>query len=395
MSSVTLDQYEPLIGKSAIARIRQKAEPLRGKKLLDINSALTGGGVAELLVTQTALLQDLGIKAERQVITGSPEFFAASKHIHNALQSDPAPLADAEWRTYQATVAQEASGVPAGFDLVTVHDPQPLPLIGHLTKTQPWVWRCHVDLSDPNRQVWDALALFVERYDAMVVSLEAYRQAISVPQSVIMPAIDPFSPKNAMMTEPEIDAQLEQYDIPTDKPLVVQVSRFDKWKDPAGVVEAFRGIQDQTDAVLVLLGNFVIDDPDSEQAFQKLRSADQVIVLAAGDDLELVSALQWRAAVVVQKSIREAFGLTVSEAMWRAKPVVGGNTDGIRAQISNGQNGFIVDSPHDAGKRILELLRDGTLRERLGRAAKQTVTEKFLFPRLIEQQLDLYAELLK
>ncbi len=392
-----LSDYKDIVGSDAIARITKKAEPLRGKKIIEINSALSGGGVAELLVTQVELLRSLGIESDRHVIAGSEAFFNVTKKIHNALQSEDIQLTESEKQLYESTVQTAATAVPHDSDLVMVHDPQPLPLIETVVKQQPWAWRCHVDLSSPNKQVWDYLSRWVERYDSTVVSLPKYRQNLTVPQVVSAPAIDPLSTKNLPLEDSEIIARLERYGIPTNVPLIVQVSRFDKWKDPAGVIEAFDLIRDKTNAVLVLLGNFVVDDPESQELFRAIQRDDdqRVLILPHGDDLELVSALQWRADIVVQKSLREGFGLTVTEAMWRGKPVLGGDTDGIRAQIQHSDTGFIVSSVAECADYLEKLLGDQALCREIGTAAKESVRKSYLFPRMIEDIVDLYVGLLK
>ena len=308
----TLRDYEQIIGSDAIARIIDKAQPLLGKRIIEINSALSGGGVAELLVTQVDLLQDLGIHSERHVIAGSEAFFGVTKRIHNALQSDHSVLSAEDKELYESTVKAAAAHLPHDADLIMVHDPQPLPLIEAVAKQQPWAWRCHVDLSHPDTAVWKYLAPWVNQYDRMMVSLPQYRQDVAIPQVICAPAIDPLSPKNVVLDDVTIKQRLERYGIPLDRPILAQISRFDKWKDPAGVIEAFDLIRESTDAVLVLLGNFVVDDPESQELFRAIQRDDdpRVLVLPHGDDLELVSALQWRADIVIQKSIREGFGLT-------------------------------------------------------------------------------------
>jgi trehalose synthase len=256
------------------------------------------------------------------------------------------------------------------------------------------VWRCHVDLSHPNKQLWEYLAGFVERYDSVVLSLPEYAQKISTPQHFIMPAINPFSTTNKVLSDGEIDDRLRHYDIPTDLPLVVQVSRFDKWKDPQGVIEAFRLARRQVDATLVLVGNVATDDPEGQSVFTEIcADADERIRILSVEDSALVNALQRRATVVLQKSLREGFGLTVTEAMWKGAAVIGGRTGGIRHQIEDGFNGFLVDTVEQAAERIVQLLRDPELRRRLGAQAHESVRERFLMTRLLEDWLDLIASL--
>jgi trehalose synthase len=285
---------------------------------------------------------------------------------------------------------ETAARMHLDHDVVIVHDPQPLPLIHHYPKRAPWIWRCHLDMTHPNPALWDYLLPFIERYDAVVMSLPEYAQKLTTPQRFIMPAINPFSSVNAEMSEAEIDERLAHYDIPTDLPLVVQVSRFDKWKDPEGVIAAFKLARKEVDATLVLVGNVATDDPEGQQVFEALCScAEERILVLSAQDSALVNALQRRAAVVLQKSLREGFGLTVSEAMWKGTPVIGGNVGGIRYQIADGETGCLVDSIEDAASRIVALVQDEELRRRLGMAARETVREKFLLTRLFEEWLDL------
>ena len=271
-----------------------------------------------------------------------------------------------------------------------VHDPQPLPLIRHYRKKAPWVWRCHVDLTQPDPQLWAYLSGFVERYDAMVVSLPEYAQKVTPPQRFIMPAINPFSTTNKELSEQEIDERLEHHGIPTDLPLVVQVSRFDRWKDPQGVIDAFRIARRQVDATLVLVGNVATDDPEGQDIFHSLcQCSEERVRILSVQDSALVNALQRRAAVVLQKSLREGFGLTVTEAMWKGAAVIGGNVGGIRHQIEDGVNGLLVDSVEEAAERIVQLLRDPELRRTLGAKARESVRERFLITRLMEDWMDL------
>lgn len=249
---------------------------------------------------------------------------------------------------------------------------------------------CHIDLSSPDQELWDYMAPVVERYDAMIVSSESYKRSVQVPQLIFMPAIDPFSIKNKELSQAEIDERLEHYQIPTDLPLVVQISRFDTWKDPVGVIEAFKKARREVDATLVLLGNIASDDPEGPQIYESLlEQAEDRIILISQDDSALVNALQRSAAVVLQKSIREGFGLTVTEAMWKGTPVIGGNVGGIPLQIQDGYDGFLVSSVDEAAERIVTLLKYANLREQMGRRARENVGKKFLLSRLLEQYIDL------
>ncbi|GAB6281149.1 MAG: hypothetical protein STSR0007_13280 [Thermovirga sp.] len=261
----------------------------------------------------------------------------------------------------------------------------------HYHKKGPWIWVCHVDLSNPNRKLWSYIRNYANRYDAAVFSIPEYRQDMKTPQVFIMPAIDPFSIKNREFSEEEIDERLRHYNIPDDKPLVVQVSRFDRWKDPAGVIKAFKIARKEVDCNLVLLGNIASDDPEGIEIFNELKQQEEEgIMMLTVEDTALVNALQRRADVVLQKSIREGFGLTVTEAMWKGKPVIGGNVGGIKHQITDGENGFLVDTVEEAAERIVMLLKDPDLGRRIGEKARKTVQEKFLMSRYLEDYLDLF-----
>ncbi len=388
----TVEDYEPLIGGEAVARILGKADQLHDLHVVNVSSTYYGGGVAEILSSLTLLMNGAGIKAGWRVIQGRPDFFSITKKMHNALQGAEINLSELKKSIYEEVVFENATRMHLDHDLVIVHDPQPLPLIEFFRKKSPWVWRCHIDLSEPNRELWAYLAPFIERYDAVVLSLPEYAQKLTPPQRFIMPAIDPFSTTNRELSEAEIDDRLEHYGIPTDLPLIVQVSRFDKWKDPQGVIEAFNIARKEIDATLVLVGNVATDDPEGQAVFESLcRCAGERIRILSVQDSALVNALQRRAAVVLQKSLREGFGLTVTEAMWKGTPVIGGRVGGIRHQIEDGVNGLLVETIEQAAQRIVQLLKDRGLRERLGKKAKETVRKRFLMTRLMEEWLDLIA----
>jgi trehalose synthase len=393
LKSPSLDDYRALIGEKAVDRIRGKAARLAGHHVAHINSTFYGGGVATLLSSLTLLMNDAGLKTGWRVIQGAPDFFGVTKKMHNALQGGSMRLTRLKKDVYESIVAQNAlRNHLDDHDLVVVHDPQPLPMIRHYRRRGPWIWRCHIDLTKPHPGLWRYLKGFVEDYDAAILSMRGYRRPdLKTPQRFFMPAIDPFSIVNEDMTEAEADERLAHYNIPTDLPLVVQVSRFDHWKDPKGVIEAFKLARREKDCTLVLLGNVATDDPEGPAIYESLleEKEDRIIILSV-EDTALVNALQRRAAVVLQKSLREGFGLTVAEAMWKGTPVIGGNAGGIRAQIDDGENGFLVDSVPQAADRIVRLLSSARLRRRMGEAARRTVREKFLMTRLLEQYLGLF-----
>jgi len=389
----SVEDYEPFIGPEIVDRILQKAKAFQAFRIVNFNSTFYGGGVAELLSGMTLLMNSVGIKAEWRVIQGRPDFFNITKKMHNALQGADINLSEIKTSIFEEVNFENAVRNRIDHDMVFVHDPQPVALIDHFSKKCPWLWRCHVELANPHGPTWEYLAGFIKKYDAVILSRREYQQNLPMPQLIFMPAIDPFSIKNRELTEAEMNDRLEQYRIPLDLPLVVQVSRFDRWKDPQGVVEAFKLAQKEVDATLVLLGNFATDDPEGAQVYEHLASVreERILVLPNGDDTALVNTLQRRAAVVLQKSLREGFGLTVAEAMWKGTPVIGGNVGGIRSQIEDGVNGFLVSSVEDAAHRIVQLVKDGKLREQMGRKARQTVAGRFLLTRYLEQYVDLFG----
>jgi trehalose synthase len=393
----SLDDYAALVGADTVARIRAKADSLRGASLVQVSSTAYGGGVATLLSSITLLLENLGIRNDWRVIQGTPEFFTVTKRIHNGLQGGALTLSAEEQQLYEQTNAWNALRTHIDtYDIVMVHDPQPLPLITYYQKRVPWLWRCHIDLTHPHQALWQYIAPFVEQYDTMIVSLEKYLQPVSIPQVCITPTLDPFTYKNQPLTEEEIDDCLERAGIPTDLPLVVQVSRFDRWKDPQGVIDAFTQSCNDIAATLVLVGSIATDDPEGEKVFTELLTQQNERILIRLDASDrLINALQRKAAVVLQKSLREGFGLTVIEAMWKGTPVIGGNVGGIRSQIVDGVNGFLVSSVDETANRICQVIQDKALRDRLGHQAHETVRECFLLAYTLEQYLDLSLSLLK
>ena len=391
---VTLADYERYVGAETVERIAAKARAASDLHVVNVSSTYYGGGVAELLAPLTLLMNASGISTGWRIIQGRPDFFSITKKMHNALQGDRINLSELKTRIYEDVVFENAARNHFDHDVVIVHDPQPLALIEHYRRKSPWVWRCHVDLTRPNPEVWGYLRRFIDRYDAMIVTSERYAQDVPVPQLFFAPALDPFSVKNRPLDEAAIRDRFEHYGIPDDLPLVVQISRFDRWKDPQGVIEAFRIARKEVDCTLVLLGNVATDDPEGQEVFESvLDCRDERLIICSAQDTALVNALQARAQVVLQKSLREGFGLTVTEAMWKGAAVIGGDTVGIRMQIEDGVNGFVVSSVEQAAARIVQLLRDPRLREEMGEKARRTVRERFLLTRLFEQYLDLFASL--
>src|SRR2546428_3790294 len=389
-----IEDYGPLVGEKSVARIRSKARKFKGLRVANFNSTYYGGGVAEMLSSLTLLMNSLGLKTEWRVVQGTADFFSITKKMHNALQGGEIDLSGIKKEIYEQVIYENIVRNFLDHYFVIVHDPQPLPLIEHYEKKCPWIWRCHIDLSRPEAQTWKYLRRWIDKYDAAIVSCPEFKQEMKPPQRVFMPAINPFNIKNRQLSDKEIDERLAHYKIPTDLPLVVQISRFDPSKDTEGVVNAFKLASKEVEATLVLLGNYATDDPEGSQIFESLRACqeERILILTKGDDTALVNALQSRAAVVLQKSLREGFGLTVAEAMWKSRAVIGGDVGGIRYQIEDGVNGFLVSSVEDAAERIVRLLKDEKLRDEFGKKGRETIREKFLLSRYVEQYLDLFSE---
>jgi len=404
LGQTSLADYTHIAGKETIHRIRELAEPMKGHRVLHVSATAFGGGVSEILYTIVPLMRDIGLDAHWHVIFGKEEFYNATKLLHNSLQGAEETLSAEEWELFDEINAINAEGLQGEWDTVIVHDPQPIGLRrGAKEKGRNWIWRCHIDLSEPNPEPIARLLPMIEEYDATVWHLPTY-----VPQGVnghngvkiIPPAIDPLSPKNMAFSPDDAAFVCKQFGIDVDRPLLTQVSRFDPWKDPMGVIDAYRIVHEQVpDVQLALVGSMATDDPEGWEFFQ------HTFEYADGDDdikilnnlnnvgaIE-VNAFQSQSDVCIQKSIREGFGLTVTEALWKGRPTIGGNVGGIPLQISDGETGFLVDSPEQCAQRCLEILADPELGKRLGRAGKEHARKEFLSPRLLRDWVELLAEL--
>jgi len=399
-----IDWYVASAGADAVAGLKALAAPLRGARVLHLNATPYGGGVAEILRSEVPLLRDLGLAADWKVVTGDQAFFAVTKTIHNGLQGARHELTPAEQETYLTHSTRNARLLEGDYDLIVVHDPQPLALLHLRGKgVTRWIWRCHIDTSEPNPQVWEFLRPYLADYDAAVFTLGSF-----VPPDfpiarveIIPPAIDPESPKNIPLDKGLARRVLQWIGVEVDRPLVTQVSRFDPWKDPLGVIAAYQLVKREVPRLqLALVGAMALDDPEGWEVYARIRDA-------ARDDPDIhlftnftgvgnieVNAFQRLSDVVIQKSLREGFGLVVSEALWKGTPVVAGRAGGIPLQLQPGVGGFLVDSVEECAERTLWLLQHPEEGAALGARGRERVRERFLLPRLIADELRLYAALL-
>jgi trehalose synthase len=393
LKGIRLADYEPVVGADEIGEIQRLASLLHGARVQHVNSTAIGGGVAELLARLVPLMRDLGLDAHWDVFEGNTEFFKVTKAFHNALHGAGEQIVPEMFRVFQETTDLNLGMVRKDADFVAIHDPQPVGLVQRRGDTRAkWVWRCHIDLSEADVSVWGFLRPFVERYDGAVFHLPDFAKELFIPQFLATPAIDPLHEKNIDLSPEELEAALRRFGIEPRRPLVLQVSRFDRLKDPVGVIQAWRLAQRMVDCQLVLAGGAAPDDPESQQVLAEVRKAAQgdpdVHVLDLPPNAHrTINALQRAATVVVQKSIREGFGLVVTEAMWKGKPVVGSDVGGIRKQVLHGATGFLVSSVEGCAFRIRQLLGNPGLARRLGENAREHVRQSYLMPTYLKNWL--------
>jgi trehalose synthase len=397
-NAVTIEAYRDVAPKGTVDFLLRLAERARGRRFLHVNSTRFGGGVAEILARLVPIMTDLGIKVDWEVIEGDPELFATTKAFHNALQGTEQVFTETMLEHYLAVNRANAERLRPEGDLVLIHDPQPAAMIETRPREGKWVWRCHIDLSTPQRRPWAFLRRHVIKYDAAVFSLPAFAQQLPIPQFLVYPSIDPLAEKNRRMSGKEIAKILEALQIPEDKPILLQVSRFDRFKDPVGVINAYRLVKRYHDVRLVLAGGGATDDPEGDRVLSEVRAAagsdPDVFVLDLPSNAHLqINALQRAATIVIQKSTREGFGLTVAEAMWKGKPVIGGATGGITVQILYGVTGYTVNSVEGAAYRIRYLLSNPGLMRKMGEAGREHVRRNFLITRHLRDYLSLLVHL--
>lgn len=397
-----LYDYREITGDKIISNMYKKARPLYGKSVVHINSTFYGGGVAEILNSLVPLMNDVGMEVGWRIIRGSPDFFSITKKFHNALQGDSINLTQMKERVFVQVNEDFANYTHLNHDCVIIHDPQPLPLIRFYKKRQPWVWRCHIDLSHPEPKLWNFIKGFVLKYDLEIISNEDYKADLPMEHKIICPGIDPLSPKNMELSQKNISKYLKKFKVPTDKPIVTQISRFDKWKDPEGVIDIFKLVRKKVDCRLILCGSMATDDPEGIKIYEKVKKkannliASGDVILITSENNILVNALQRSSAVIIQKSLREGFGLTVTEALWKETPVVASRIGGIPMQIDDGESGFLVEPTNTEAfaDTIIKLLKDSELAKKVGIAAKEKVRENFLVTRILQDYLDLFNDIL-
>lgn len=398
-----LTDFRKEVGDDIIYSIYRKAKKLYGKHILHLNSTYQGGGVAEMLVSLLPLTNNTGIHADWRILHGNPDFFNITKKFHKALQGEELHLTEMKKQLYLQANQDFSIFTHIEHDCVIIHDPQPLPLIKFYKKRQPWVWRCHVDLSNPNNELWEYFKQYILKYDVVIISNEKYRKKdFPVEQRIIYPAINPLTPKNKKLSKSDIAKYLKKFGVPTDKPLLIQISRFDKHKDPEGVIKVFKLVKENVDCRLVLCGGMAADDPEGLKIYRQIErktkhliDSKDIILLTMENDI-LVNVLQQSSAVIIQKSTKEGFGLTVTEALWKGKPVVASNVGGIPLQIENGKSGYLLDPLDTEGfaHQIIRILKDPGLGDELGRNGRKTVKKNFLITRLLSDYLDLFNDLL-
>ncbi len=392
LQSKSLDAYASIVGRDEVREIRELAGYLKGAVVQHVNSTFIGGGVAELLAFMVPLMRDVGIDASWDIVSGPPEFYAVTKAFHNALHGGDEEITPEMLRTFERTTEANLSVLRKDVDFEVIHDPQPVGLVRARSGGARWLWRCHIDLSDADRKVWSFLRPFVERFDAAVFHLPDYAKELIIPQNIVPPAINPLAEKNIELPDSEISSVLERYGIDPKRPIVLQVSRFDRLKDPVGVIRAYRLVKTSIPCQLVLAGGSASDDPEGERVLAEVREAadhdsDCHILALPPNAHREINALQRGATVVVQKSQREGFGLVVTEAMWKRKPMVGGAVGGIRRQIIHGTTGFLVHSVEGTAFRIRQLLGNPKLAAALGENARRYVIENFLPPNYLKSWL--------
>lgn len=383
----SIEDYEPFVGRFVIQELLELGKKLSGITVQNINSTAVGGGVAEILSQMVPLFRQLGIDARWDVIKGGEKFFKITKKFHNALHGVPVQIEESEFEHFLAVNEMNAQEIEFVGDIIFVHDPQPIALIEKKEEIgKRWLWRCHIDFSKPQEYVWLFLKTYIEKYDAAIFSAPAFARELSIPQILISPSIDPLSDKNRELTEEEINSVIERFQIDRSRPIVTQISRFDYLKDPLGVIEAYRLAKKHVDCQLVLAGGPASDDPEGEAVLNEVREAAEadpdihILLLPPGSDIE-INALQRASTVVLQKSLKEGFGLTVAEALWKEKPVIASAVGGIPLQITHKYSGILTHTIEGTAFWIKQLINEPEFAKRLGKNGKEHIKNNFLITR--------------
>ncbi len=393
---IKIDDYIPVVGQAVIDDLKRVSEKLRDKKIKNINSTTVVGGVAEILSRLVPLLNELGVSTYWDVIKGGKSFFEVTKKFHNAIHGKKEEITRKDFEIFLEVSEENISQIPTEEDIIFIHDPQPIALIKK-KKDNRWIWRCHIDASNPDKKVWNFLKKFIINYDAAVFSAPAFSSPLPIRQFLISPSIDPLSDKNRELSKEEIDSVLKKYGILKDKPLITQISRFDRLKDPLGVIEVYKKVKKNIDCRLLLAGGTAVDDPEGMEVYnevlEKVRHDKDIIVLnMQHNDLE-INALQRASDVILQKSIKEGFGLTVTEALWKAKPVVASNVGGISLQIAHKYSGLLCYSIDGAAFAVKQILNNPKYGEKLGQNGREHVRNNFLITRHLKEYMLLFLSL--
>ena len=402
----SLADYRSIMPKDLMAEIYALGERLQGRRVLHVNATAFGGGVAEILYTLVPLVGDVGLEAHWQILTAPPEFFTITKSFHNGLQGHAVDFPPESQAVYEEVCLANAAELTHPYDFVVIHDPQPLAIRNYVSLSQDrstwWIWRCHIDTSTPDNGLYEYLLPSINRYDAAVYTLADYvPEGLTVPVREVAPTIDPLAPKNMKLSPEDARYIVRQFGIDVDRPLLLQVSRFDPWKDPLGVVDVYRTVKARYPAAqLALVGSMASDDPEGwdylERVIDYVGGDPDVFILSNLDNVGAVeiNALQSHADVILQKSTREGFGLTVSEGLWKARPVIGGDVGGIPLQIEDGVDGYLVNSAAECAERCLDVLADPEKHRQMALRGKEKVRREFLTPRLLRDDLRLFADLM-
>lgn len=393
---IKIEDYIPIVGNAVIDDLKRVAEKLKNKKIKNINSTPVGGGVAEILSRIVPLLNELGVKTIWDVIKGGKSFFEVTKKFHNALHGKKVEITKKDFNIFLETSDENINQLSTDEDIIFVHDPQPITLI-EKKKDNKWIWRCHIDVSNPDKKLWNFLKKFIIKYDATVFSAPSFSSPLPVRQFLISPSIDPLSDKNRELTKEEIDGVVKKYEIPRDKPLITQISRFDRLKDPLGVIEVYKKVKKNIDCRLLLAGGTAIDDPEGMEVYNEVmdkakHDKDIIVLNMEHNDLE-INALQRISNVIIQKSIKEGFGLTVTEALWKGKPVVASNVGGISLQITHKYSGLLCYSIDGAAFAVKQILNNPEYGKKLGQSGREHVRNNFLITRHLKEYMLLFLSL--